>query len=337
MAGKSVHDFSSHSVDIQVDEMRDLPAPGRSERPPLGDGYFSGELLCVAYVSLSKSPPFQTSEGKVQCLCRCPELSVSRNIACLLCPHLLLTLCIWITSRTTISPFESPVRHSSAKVGVASMVLQSFQSSASQCASQVSILVEPSVAFVPSLLWMSMLEGAFSPLFVPFRVALDPVWFPSPGEGIIFSGEAPPTRPQRSRAAYDPVPRAPGEVPSTHDPVSQAPREVSSTCPLFENLRNKLMAFGQLPLPFPRGSVDVQVRRVDRHYMFKSAVSSVPDEAVLIRPSRLHRASYFTQDARLALRVHIIVQNVRHRHDGSIGMPCDIVGDTQKDRIFCII
>ena len=330
MAGKSVRAFSSHSVDIQVDEMRDLPAPGRSERPPLGDGYFSGELLCVAYVSLSKSPPFQTSEGKVQCLCRCPELSVSRNIACLLCPHLLLTLCTWITSRTTISPFESPVRHSSAKVGVASMVLQSFQPSASQCASQVSILVELSVAFVPSLLWMSMLEGAFSPLFVPFRVALDPVWFPSPREGIVFSGEAPPTRPQRSRAAYDPVPRAPGEVPSTHDPVSQAPGEVSSTCPLFENLRNKLMAFGQLPLPFPRGSVDDQVRRVD-HF---SAVSTVPDEAVLIRPSRLHRASYFTRGARLAMRVYVIIQ---HRHDGSVGLSYDIVGDTQKDRIFCIV
>ena len=65
--------------------------------------------------------------------------------------------------------------------------------------------------------------------------------------------------------------------------------------------------------------VDVQVRRVDRHYMFKSAVSSVPDEAVLIRPGRLHRASHFTQGARFALRVHIIVQNIGiTRHDGSI-------------------
>ena len=182
-----------------------------------------------------------------------------------------------------------------------------------------------------------MLEGAFSPLFEPFCVALDPGWSPSPGEDIVLSGEAPPTCPRRSRATSDPVPQAPGEVSSTCDPVSQASGEVSSTCPLFENLRNKLMVFGQLPLPFPRGSVDVQVRRVDRHYMFKSAVSSVPDKAVLIRPSRLHRASHFTQGARFALRVHIIVQNVRHRHDGSIGMSCDIVGDTQKDRIFCIM
>ena len=199
------------------------------------------------------------------------------------------------------------------------MVLQSFQSSASQCASQMSVFVEPSVAFVPSLLWMSVLEGAFSPLFEPFRVALDPVWSPSPGGNIVFPGEAPPTRPQRSRAIYDPIPRAPGEVSSTYDPVSQASGEVSSTCPLFKNLRNKLMVFGQLPLPFPRGSVDVQVRRVDRHYVFKSAVSSVPDKAVLIRPGRLHRASHFTQGARFALRVHIIVQNIGiTRHDGSI-------------------
>ena len=185
------------------------------------------------------------------------------------------------------------------------MVLQSFQSSASQCASQMSVFVEPSVAFVPSLLWMSVLEGAFSPLFEPFRVALDPVWSPSPGEDIFFSGEAPPTRPQRSRATYD--------------PVSQASGEVSSTCPLFGNLRNKLMVFGQLPLPFPRGSVDVEVRRVDRHYMFKFAVSSVPDKVVLIRPSRLHRASHFTQGARSALRVHVIVQNIGiTRHDSSV-------------------
>ena len=48
MAGKSVHASSSPSVDIQVDEMRALPGLGRSERPPLGDGYFSGELLRAA-------------------------------------------------------------------------------------------------------------------------------------------------------------------------------------------------------------------------------------------------------------------------------------------------
>ena len=53
--------------------------------------------------------------------------------------------------------------------------------------------------------------------------------------------------------------------------------------------------------------------------MFKSAVSSIPDGAVLIRPSWLHRASYFTQGARLALRVHVIVHSIgMTRHDGSI-------------------
>ena len=69
----------------------------------------------------------------------------------------------------------------------------------------------------------------------------------------------------------------------------------------------------------PEVTVDVQVRRVDRHYMLKSAVSPVPDEAVLIRPSWLHRASHFTQGARFALRVRVIVQHIGvTRHDDSI-------------------
>ena len=46
MAGKSVCASSIPSVDIQVDEMRALPAPGCSERPPPPpeDGSFSGEF-----------------------------------------------------------------------------------------------------------------------------------------------------------------------------------------------------------------------------------------------------------------------------------------------------
>jgi len=244
MTGKSVRASSSPSVDIQVDEMRALPAPGCSERPPLGDGSFSGGLLRAASYSLSKSPPFQISEGEVfpvrnlgdfgnslllaqlstpqasttstcsiavmqvafgdhavlfvraccrllpyllssqweqwdvwiprwswvsmtvlfqasyqdQCICWCPELSLFLDIACLLCSHLLLTLCIWITSWATISSFKSPVSPSSARVGVAGMVLQSFKSFAG-CASQVSASVKLSVALVLSLLWMSALEG----------------------------------------------------------------------------------------------------------------------------------------------------------------------------------
>lgn len=77
--------------------------------------------------------------AKEQCLCWCldeqhaPELSVFRNIACLLCPHLLLTLCIWITPWAAISFFESSDSPSIARVGVASMVLQPFKSFASQC------------------------------------------------------------------------------------------------------------------------------------------------------------------------------------------------------------
>ena len=96
-----------------------------------------------------------------QCLCWCPELSLFLNIACLLCPHLLLTLCIWITSWAAISSFESPVSPSSARVGVASMALQSFKSFAGlfQFASQVPASVKFSVAFVQSLLWMPVLEG----------------------------------------------------------------------------------------------------------------------------------------------------------------------------------
>ena len=65
MAGKSVRASLSPPVDIQVDEMQALPAPGRSERPPLGDGTFSGGLLPAASCSSSKSPPFQQSEGEV--------------------------------------------------------------------------------------------------------------------------------------------------------------------------------------------------------------------------------------------------------------------------------
>ena len=46
MTGKSVRASSIPSVDIQVDEMRALPAPGCSERPPPPpeDGSFSGEF-----------------------------------------------------------------------------------------------------------------------------------------------------------------------------------------------------------------------------------------------------------------------------------------------------
>ena len=44
--------------------MRASPAPGRSERPPLGDGTFSGGLLHIASCSSSKSPPFLKSEGE---------------------------------------------------------------------------------------------------------------------------------------------------------------------------------------------------------------------------------------------------------------------------------
>ena len=63
MAGKSVRASLSSPLDIQVDEKRALPAPGRSERPPPGDGSFSGGLLSAASVSSSKSPPIQKSEG----------------------------------------------------------------------------------------------------------------------------------------------------------------------------------------------------------------------------------------------------------------------------------
>ena len=96
-----------------------------------------------------------------QCLCWCPELSLFLNIACLLCSHLLLTLCIWITSWAAISSFESPVSPSSARVGVASMALQSFKSFAGllQFASQVPASVEHSIALVQFLLWMPVLEG----------------------------------------------------------------------------------------------------------------------------------------------------------------------------------
>ena len=95
-----------------------------------------------------------------KCLCWCPELSLFLDIACLLCSHLLLTLCIWITSWAAISSSESPVSPSIARVGVASMVLQSFKSFAGfQCASQVRASVELLIAFVQSLLWMPVLEG----------------------------------------------------------------------------------------------------------------------------------------------------------------------------------
>lgn len=65
MAGKSVRASLCPPVDLQVDEMRALPAPGRSERQPPGDGSFHGELLRAASGSLSKSPPFQKSEGEM--------------------------------------------------------------------------------------------------------------------------------------------------------------------------------------------------------------------------------------------------------------------------------
>ena len=69
--------------------------------------------------------------------------------------------------------------------------------------------------------------------------------------------------------------------------------------------------------------------------MFKSAVSTVPDEAVLIRPGRLHLVSYYTQGARLALRVYVIVHNIGITEASE----CQTISsETQRKTVsFCII
>merc|ERR1711862_146229 len=95
------------------------------------------------------------------------ELSLYRLVACLLCPHYLLTLCSWKpSSLTAVSPFECSARPSNVRVGVDNKSVLSSKSSVVHPAIQAPFLFKLSVALLPSLLWMSILEGAFSSILV---------------------------------------------------------------------------------------------------------------------------------------------------------------------------
>merc|ERR1712157_471004 len=95
------------------------------------------------------------------------ELSLYLLIACLLCPHYLLTLCSWKpSSLTAVSPFECSACPSNVRVGVDSMSVHGSKSSVVHPAIQALSFVKQSVALLPSLLWISILEGAFYSILV---------------------------------------------------------------------------------------------------------------------------------------------------------------------------
>merc|ERR1711862_281942 len=90
------------------------------------------------------------------------ELSLYLLVACLLCPHYLLTLCSWKpSSLTAVSPFECSACPSNVRVGVDGMSVHGSKSSVVHPAIQALSFVKQSVALLPSLLWISVLEGAF--------------------------------------------------------------------------------------------------------------------------------------------------------------------------------
>ena len=95
------------------------------------------------------------------------ELSLYLLVACLLCPHLLLTLCSWKPSLlTAVSSLEYPACPSNVRVGVDRKSVHGSKSSVVHRAIQAPSLFKLSVALLPSLLWMSVLEGAFSSILV---------------------------------------------------------------------------------------------------------------------------------------------------------------------------
>ena len=91
------------------------------------------------------------------------ELSLCLLNACLLCLHLLLTLCIWNSSLTAASIPEYSVSLSSARVGATSNAWHSFKLLAVHFADQAQAVVKLPFALPSSLLWMSVLEGASHP------------------------------------------------------------------------------------------------------------------------------------------------------------------------------
>jgi len=95
------------------------------------------------------------------------ELSNYLLVACLLCPHLLLTLCSWKhSSLTAVSSLEYSACPSNVRVGVDNKSVPSSKSSVVHPSIQAPSLFKLSVALLPSLLWMSVLEGAFSSILV---------------------------------------------------------------------------------------------------------------------------------------------------------------------------
>merc|ERR1711862_505696 len=87
------------------------------------------------------------------------ELSLYRLVACLLCPHYLLTLCSWKpSSLTAVSPFECSACPSNVRVGVDGMSVHCSKSSVVHPAIQALSFVKQSIALSLSLLWISVLE-----------------------------------------------------------------------------------------------------------------------------------------------------------------------------------
>ena len=95
------------------------------------------------------------------------ELSLYRLVACLLCPHYLLTLCSWKpSSLTAVSPFECSACPSNIRVGVDGMSVRGSKSSVVHPTIQALSFIKQSVALSLSLLWISVLEGAFYSILV---------------------------------------------------------------------------------------------------------------------------------------------------------------------------
>jgi len=95
------------------------------------------------------------------------ELSLYLLVACLLCPHYLLTLCSWKpSSLTAVSPFECSACPSNVRVGVDGMSVHGSKSPVVHPAIQALSFVKQSIALSPSLLWISVLEGAFYSILV---------------------------------------------------------------------------------------------------------------------------------------------------------------------------
>ena len=80
------------------------------------------------------------------------ELSLCLFNACLLCLHLLLTLCIWNSSLTAASISEYSVSLSSARVGATSNAWHSFKLLAVHFADQAQAVVKLPFALLLSLL-----------------------------------------------------------------------------------------------------------------------------------------------------------------------------------------